>query len=144
MANTITSANSVYILTIPGVYAVGQQLQGFMADAAFATEAAETSENIMGVDGVMSSGWVPRMYKQTISIMPDSPSSVIFDAWVAAQDAISEIYPAAAILTMTSIGRKFAMNNGVISNYNPIPEARRVLQGRPFTITWGVIAPLPF
>jgi len=73
---SITAMNSVYALAILNLYPVPQILQGYSADAAFDTEAADAAEIVMGVDGHMSAGFVPFVTRQTISIMPDSISSL--------------------------------------------------------------------
>lgn len=138
---TITSANAVFMLGFTGVYPVAQLLQGFMADAAFAAEAVDTAENVLGVDGIMSSGWIPRMYPQNISIMPDSPSSLIFETVQAAQDTAQEIFQAFGTVQFPATGRKYTLINGVLSNFSPMPEARKVLQGRVFKIVWNSIQP---
>ena len=141
MANTITAANSVYLLTIPGLYDTPQLLVGYMADAAFDTEAASPAEVVIGVDGVMSSGYTPYVTAQVISLMPDSPSSIIFEEWLAAQKSQAEVLPAFATIALPSVSRKYTLTNGVLTSIMAIPSARKVLQGRPFTITWNEISP---
>ena len=141
MANTINSANSVFLLAISPLFTTPVQIQGYMADAAFAQEGVDISENVLGVDGVMSYGWIPQMYPQTVSIMPSSPSSVIFETWSAAENTAREKFPATATITLKSTGRKYSLQNGVLTNYVPIPEAGKVLKGRPFKIVWNTILP---
>lgn len=141
MANTITAANSVFMLSVTGLYSTAQQLQGYMADAAFEQEGVDISENVMGVDGVMSYGWIPQMYPQTISIMPSSPSSTIFETWAAAENTAQEKFTANATIKLISTGRKYSLQNGVLTNYVPIPNAGKVLRGRPFKIVWNTILP---
>ena len=141
MPNTITSANSVYTLTIPGLYSSPQTLGGYMADAAFETETADVAELVRGVDGVLSAGFIYFNTVQTISIMPDSPSSVIFETWLATEGTLTEKLAASASISIPSIGRKYACSNGFLTSIVQIPSARRVLQGRPFRITWGAISP---
>lgn len=141
---TITAANSVYILTVDILYPQGVQLQGYTADAAFATEAVEPTENMVGVDGIMSSGFVPYLTPQTISLNPDSDSSVIFENWLAYMKAQREVVYADAVISLPSIQRKYAMTKGALSQIVAIPGTQRVLQGREFRITWGSVDPAPF
>jgi hypothetical protein len=126
---TITAANSVYMLTIPQLYPIPQQLVGYAADAAFETEA--------------SAGFVPFLTKQGISIMPDSPSAIVFEDWLTAQKSAQEIYSASAVIYLPSISRSYIMTNGVLTSTFSIPGTRKVLQARTFTITWGDITPVP-
>lgn len=139
--NTITSANSVYTLVIPGLYSAGVNLQGYMADAAFETDAADVAELVRGVDGVLSGGFVFFNTNQTISIMPDSPSSVVFENWLAAEKAQQEKIVASGSISIPSVGRKYALSQGYLFRIVQVPAARRVLQGRPFVISWGDVSP---
>lgn len=139
---TITSANAVYLLTIPGLFAA-QQLQGFSTDDIFTTEAISPVTAIMGLDGILSGGFAPNPKIQSIVLQADSPSSLIFDAWQAAQDTILDAYPAQAILTLPGLGRVYTMIKGFLTNYAPVPDARRTLQPRRFQITWQNILAAP-
>ena len=139
--NTITAANAVFMLGVTNLFPTQQQLQGFMADAAFTTESVDVAENVLGVDGVMSSGWLPRMYPQNISVMPGSPTSLLFETWQQTQDTAQELLLAFGTITLPATGRKYTLNNGVLTKFVPIPEARKTLQGRAFTITWNSIIP---
>lgn len=141
--NTITAANSVFMLSVPGLFNNPQQLQGYMAEAAFETEDATVGELVLGVDGILSSGFVPYTVDMAISIMPDSPSSDLFDQWLAAEKANREKLPAQATISLVSISRKYDCVNGFLQRIPPIPSARRVLTGRRFMITWGVVSAAP-
>lgn len=140
---TITSSNSVFMLVIAGLFPVPQQLQGYSADAAFETEAADVAEVVLGVDGIMSAGYVPYLVRQTISLMPDSASASLFETWQQAQKAAQEIYYANGEISMPSVSRRYILTNGVVTSHVAIPGARRVLQARNFIITWGDVSPVP-
>jgi|SRR6185437_159203 len=140
---SITSANAVYLLTIPGIFSVAQPLQQFAADDAFDTDAIEPAEVQMGVDGIMTAGWVPVPTKQTITLMADSTSALIFDSWNAAQAANRTIFYATGIITLMSTGQEFNLINGVLTSYVSVPPARKVLQPRKFGITWQTVLPVP-
>ncbi len=141
MASTITSANSVFSLTVTTLYLTPQTLQGYMADAAFEQEGVDIAETVLGVDGILSAGWVPQAYTQTISLMPNSPSSVLFETWAATENTLQDKLTANATITLKSTGRKYSLQNGYLTNYKPIPDAGRVLKGRPFRIVWNTVLP---
>ncbi|MDR0480004.1 MAG: hypothetical protein LBH31_09450 [Burkholderiaceae bacterium] len=141
MALTITSANSSYILSIAGLYPTGQKLQGYMADAAFASEAVETAETVLGVDGYLSGGWLPTAIKQTISLMPDSPSYAIFENWTNAQNAQREVMTASATIVIASLGKTYTCTKGFLTRSKMMPDAKKVMQGSEFEITWNTITP---
>lgn len=138
---TITSANSIFLLSIPGIFPVPQQLQGFAADAAFAFDSVDPAEVVMGVDGNMSAGYVPYMTPQTISIMPDSPSLVIFETWLATCNTSRDVFFANGQISLPSIGRKFTLTKGVLTSAKAAPDAKKVLQAIEYKITWNTVAP---
>ena len=140
---TITSANAVYLLVIPGLFPVPQQLQGFATDAAFDTEASDNAEVVMGVDGVLSAGFVPFMTNQTIHIQADSDSIKLFEAWLQTEKALKEKLTASGVINLPSVNRSYIMTNGILKSIIPIPSAKKVLAARDFTITWGSIDPVP-
>jgi hypothetical protein len=140
---SITSINSVYIITIPNVI-FPTQLQGFSADDIFGTDPLEVAETMMGVDGILSAGLINVPVQQGISLQADSASNAIFDTWYAQQRLIRDIYFANANVTLTSIGKKFALTNGALKTYPPLPDAGKVLKPRKFTIVWESITPAPF
>ncbi len=140
---TLTAANSVYMLTIRGLYPP-TRLQGFATDTAFDTEASDAIEAVMGVDGVMSAGFVPFMTRQTITLQADSDSVLVFENWMAAMKQRREVIYADAIVSLPSVQRKYALIKGVLSSWVPIPGNRKILEPRPAVITWGDIDPAPF
>lgn len=133
---TITSANSAYALAVANLYPVPQILQGYGADDAFVTEANEMAETIMGVDGKLSAGYIFNPVRQTITIMPDSPSLIIFETWQQAQRTARELYRCNAVVRLPALGRKYTLKNGVLSSGTPIPGVRRTLAPVSFILTW--------
>lgn len=138
---SITAANATFLLTIPSVFPVPQQLQGFAADDIFSTDPLESAEILMGVDGKLSAGFVFVPPKQGIFLQADSPSNAIFDAWYAAQQTVKDIFFADGLVQLTSIGTKWALIRGVLSTYPPIPDAGKTLKPRRFGITWESVSP---
>lgn len=143
-AATITSANSILLISIAGLYDIPQQLQGFAADDVFDTEAIEPAETMMGVDGRLSAGWVPTPIKQNISLQADSDSIRIFENWVTAQKTAREVYEATGQVQLPSVRRKYAMVRGFLTSIPPTPAAKKVLQPRRFQITWESITSAPY
>jgi hypothetical protein len=118
---TITSANAVFTLTVPGIFPAPIQIQGFSAEKAWSTDNQETTESMIGVDGLKASGWVPAMIKQGVSLQANSPSRSIFNA-------------------LPSTGESFSCLNGTLKDYKPIPDGAKVLQPIEFNIEWQDIA----
>ena len=140
---SLTSATAVYMLTIPGVFSPPQQLQQFAADDIFSTEMLRSVETSMGVDGVLSGGFVFVPVQQSIMLQANSPSLDVFDAWYNAMQVAQDTYEAQAIITLKSLGKKWAMVRGFLTGYMPIPDAGKTLKPRKFEITWQQATPAP-
>lgn len=132
----ITAANSVYTLNIPNVTLSPTQLQGFAADEIFDTDPLEAAETLMGVDGILSAGFVFVPVNQAISLQADSVSSQVFDAWYAQEFANKTKYPATGQIVLPAIGIKWVLSQGFLMTYPVIPNAGRTLRPRKFTIRW--------
>jgi hypothetical protein len=118
-------------------------LQGYATDDAFDTEAAEIAEVMMGVDGILSAGYVPAPFTMTIHFQADSPSIAIFDSWDINQASIKEVLPAAADIALPSISKTFVLSNGFLRSVKRMPDARKVLQPVQYSIVWGNRTVLP-
>lgn len=137
---TITAANSVFALAITGLYPAPQVLQGYAADDGFTTEAVENAEVVMGLDGHMSAGFIFNPVKQTIVLMPDSPSLDIFNNWALAQLAAREVMVANASISLPAIGKKYVLTRGFLTSTTPVPDVKKVLQPVRYQITWNTVA----
>jgi hypothetical protein len=85
--STLTGANAVLMLTIPPLFTTPQQIQGFAADDVYDLDEIESVETLMGVDGILSGGFVWKSQPQTIMLQADSPSNAVFDTWYSQQVA---------------------------------------------------------
>lgn len=136
---TITSANSVFTITVPGLFPAPVQLQGYSAEKAWSTDMQELAETQMGVDGRMTAGYVPNPVSQTISLQADSPSKKIFTAIAAATKAGREIFYISGAISLPATGESFICSRGVLKSVKPLPDAAKVLQPMEFMITWESI-----
>ena len=140
---TLTAANSVIFIAVTGLLTVPQQLQGFDVDDVVSTDPVSNAETRMGVDGKLSAGWVPMERKQTFSLQADSASNDLFDTWWSAEQAFREKFRAVGTIQLPSIGKTYAMINGVLGQYAPIPGVKKILQARQWVITWEDIQVAP-
>ena len=150
---TITGANAIYTLAIappafapqvsPTLFAAPVQLQGFAADDAFATEPLASVETLMGVDGILSAGFVYVPVRQTITLQADSISNSLFDAWWNAMQTTKDVFLAQGVITLTTIQTKYALTNGSLTTYHPLADVRKLLQPRRYGITWQAVSPAP-
>ena len=133
---TITSANSVFTIVVPGLFPAPVQLRGYSSDKAFTTEAVDLAEVQMGVDGRMTAGFVPNPVKQTITLQADSPSKDIFTALIQAMKTAREVYFVSGSIALPSTREAFTLTRGILTNAKQIPDAQKVLQPVDYVITW--------
>lgn len=134
--STITAANSTFALAITNLYPMPQTIQGYAADSAFAADAVDIAETVMGIDGKMSAGFIFNATKQTVTIMPDSPSLDVFATWFTTSQAARDIYWANGTIILPAIGKKYTLKNGVLTSGKPMPDVKKTLQPLEYKITW--------
>lgn len=139
---SITSANANFTITIPGIFTAPVALKGYSAEDIFSIDQLEPLEESMGLDGILSAGWVYQPIKQTIKLQANSPSIATFDTWFLAQQTLIDIYQAAGLITLPSLGKKWTMLNGYLKGYTPIPDAAKTLKPQTFQIVWNQMIPL--
>jgi len=139
--NTITSADSIFALTVTNLFPSAQTLEGYAADAMFALGDTEMAQSVRGADGKLSAGFVFGEYLQTITIMPDSPSRQIFETWQLTSLTAKAVFRCNATIILPAIGKKFTLTNGVLQRAKTMPDANRVLQAMTFQINWEKVVP---
>lgn len=146
MANnrTITSANAVIIISVAGLYDVGQRIQGFTADDISGTDSIEQAEFSMGVDGRLSAGYAPVAVPQTITLQSDSLSNDFFENWWAAEQQERGKFIATSTIILPALSRKYALTRGFLRGYMPIPSLKRTIQARSYSLMWERVTPAPF
>ena len=125
---TITSANSQLTMIVPGLFPAPVQIQGYATDKAFANDALDVAESMMGVDGKASFGYTPNLTKFTITLQADSASKEFFNTLVGATKTAREIFIVNANLTLPSTGESYTFTRGTLTNIKQIPDGQKVLQ----------------
>jgi hypothetical protein len=141
--STLTSANSVLMLAVGGVFPVAQQIQGFATDDAFTVEAVSPVETRMGVDSKLSGGYTPYPTVLQITLQADSPSVFVFDTWGTAQKVAREVFTGEGTISIPSIGKKFALTKGFLTSFTPLPPNKKILEPQTYTITFESCTPSP-
>ena len=137
---TITSANSVFTIVVPGLFPAPVQMSGYAVDKAFATEALTLAETQMGVDGRMTAGYTPSITTMTLSLQADSPSRFVFTSMTRAIKTAREIFYMSGEIVLPSTGEKFTLTKGVLVTTQQLPNAEKVLGAVDFTIHWESLA----
>jgi len=139
----VTAADVGLFLSIPLLFPVPQQIQGFGNDDAFDIPQIKSAEVMIGVDGVLSAGFVFVPFVQSITLQADSASNAFFDTWWTQMQATKTTYQAAGLIKMPSISTKYGLVTGFLTGYKPIPPVKRLLQARTHEITWEKFYPAP-
>jgi hypothetical protein len=140
---SITAANAVVVLTVPGIFDQGFQLQQFAADNVFGVEPIEAAETAMGVDGVLTGGFINVPTRQTFYLMGDSSANFFFDQWFAQQKALQDTFIASGTVNLKGISTKYSMVRGFLSSYQPISDVQRTIKERRHIVTWQSAIPNP-
>lgn len=135
----ITSSNSVFVMNFGTLFPIAQKLEGYAADDSFMADVVEITQTVMGVDGKLSAGYVPNPTVMTITFQPDSPSIAKFEFLIAAMKQARDIFELSATIALPSIGRSYACVKGVLTEYKPLPDAKKILQPVTYKITWESI-----
>jgi tetrahydromethanopterin S-methyltransferase subunit C len=142
---TLTSANSSFVLAVPALALGPFSVQGYSADDAFTLDPVDVAETVMGVDGIMSAGFLPFITPMVVTLQADSDSLAAFEAWLGAQQVRRDLSYGTGIIAIPSIQKQYTLTKGALKRVSQMPSARKILQPVTYGIDWGsvVIAPLP-
>lgn len=138
---SITSANAVIMLAVPGVFPSPQQMQQFSADDIFSNDPIQVNQVEMGVDGTLAAGFVFNPVSWSISLMADSPSHQFFDTWYQSMVTAVETYRCNGTIWLRGLNRKFDMVNGALTTYRVMSDAGKTMRSRAHVITWQRVQP---
>lgn len=136
---SISSANASLVLSQATLFPTPVQIQQFATDDISDIEAATVLEEQMGVDGVLSFGfvWAERMME--VSLKADSPSVAFFDSINAQQEAVQDVYPLNGIINLPSIGKQYNLINGGLKTYKVMPAIKKTLQALRYRLVWNKV-----
>lgn len=140
---SITAANVGLVLAIDTIFPLPQQVQGFGPDDIYNVPSIKTVEVVIGVDGVLSAGFVFAMVPMTITLQADSESNALFDAWYNQMQAAEDVYEAQGQIRLPSISTRFVMTTGFLTGYVPVPPGKRTLGTRTYELTWNKVVSTP-
>lgn len=138
---SLSGANATITLSQSTLFPTPQQIQGFAADDITDIESAKILEHLMGVDGVLSFGFVWAERMQEITLQADSVSNDFFDTINTQQEAVQDVYPLSGTIILPAIGLKFNLINGGLETYKPFPATKKILQPRKYRIVWNRVTP---
>jgi hypothetical protein len=140
---SLTAANAVITLTIPGLFNSPVQLQGFSAQNIYEMPSIEINQTQMGVDGKLSAGFVYNPISQTFVLQADSASNDVFEIWAQTMLTNRDTLRCNGETLLTSVNRSYVCTNGALTSYPPAPAAGQILQPRSYVIVWERISATP-
>ena len=140
---SLTAANAVLMLSVPPIFTVPFPLVGFAADDVYDVDAVRRAETLMGVDGILSGGFVWEEVKQTIVFQGDSPTIPLIDQWDQAQLALQDVYNAGMTVTLLGVATTWICVKGFLMSWSPLPSAKKLIQPRRLMISWNITQPAP-
>ena len=140
---TITAANSIFMLSVDGVFSTPQLIQGYAADDAFDVDAVSRAQVVIGVDGRKSQGYTPVIKTLNLHLQADSPSMELFELWASLEDEIQETFEASGSIALPSVGRTYDLTNGTLMGFQYFSPVKKVLQPRSFAIAFEAITGAP-
>lgn len=138
----ISAANAIMVFTVPGLFNVPVQIQGFGPDDVYSLDDIELVETSMGVDGRLSGGFVWKEQPMGVTLQADSESNDFFDDWQTNQMAGLRSYTANGVLTLPAISKKLIMTKGFLGTYK-LPDGKRTLTPRRYRLKWEKVVPFP-
>lgn len=141
--STLTTANSSFMLVVRNLFPVPQKMQGYSTDDSFASDDVQPVQVQMGVDGLLSAGFVPYPTIINVSLQADSPSIAFFDIVLEAQKAAKETFIFDGTVILQGTGEKYAMTKGFLTSATPMSGGKKTLQPRKFTITFESVTKAP-
>jgi hypothetical protein len=139
----ITGADVTFTLAILPLFPIPQRIMGFASDDVSDVPSIRSVEVMMGVDGVLSSGFVNVAVPQHVALQADSLSNRIFETWWTQMQSTKSIYRATGFLSIPGIATNFVFTNGSLTGYKPMPAVKKLLQQRSFELTWEKVVPVP-
>jgi hypothetical protein len=123
----ITSANSSVILTVPTVFALPQVLEGYATDDAWSADETEVGNTVIGVDGLLSSAWIPALFPMKLTFQADSSSVPdVMEAWRSAEAAAKARYVGSMVINLPAIGLAYYLKQIVLQRATPFAAAKKM------------------
>ena len=140
---SITSANSNFTISVANLFPGPNKLQGYATDDAWDTEDVELAEVVIGVDGQKSEGFVYALVPMGIHFAASSDSVDIFEEIIRQTKSQKETFRIDGTLIVPATGKVYECINGTLTKGKIMPDGKKTLQPRTFTITWETVDGAP-
>lgn len=140
---SITSANSNFTISVAGLIPAPTKLDGYATDDAWDTEDVDLAEVVIGVDGKKSAGYVNALVPMVLHFQADSDSIDLFEEIIRQTKLQQETFRIDGQLIVPATGKVYECINGTLTRGKLLPDGKKTLQARTFTIVWEAIPGAP-
>ncbi len=126
--NTITSANSTAILQVESLFPSGIVLEQFSIDQSIIFDEVNFTENRIGVDGKMASGFVPSIKSVNVFLEASSPSFPLLCQLGEVMSQNKCVYACTLVVNIPSIKKVYTFSNGVLKSGRLFPDNKKTLE----------------
>ena len=140
---SITSANSSFTISVAGLIPAPTELGGYATDDAWDTEDVELAEVVIGVDGKKSAGFVYALVPMVLHFQADSDSIDLFEEIIRQTKLQREVFRIDGQLIVPATSKVYECINGTLTKGKVLPDGKKTLQPRTFSIVWQTIEGAP-
>ncbi len=126
--NNITSSNSTAILKVETLFPSGIILEQFSFDQSLLFDEINFTENRVGVDGKIASGFVPSLKAVSIFLEASSPSFPLLCQLGEVMNQNKSIYECTLVVNIPSIKKVYTFSNGVLKSGRMFPDNKKTLE----------------
>lgn len=140
---TLTTANSKILLNAP-VFPAPVELKQYSTDDIINQDDIEFAESRMGIDGIMSSGYVINSRVVNMTFESTSPSIDTFNLWINAMKTARDVLIAPAMrVSVPSLNATYVFTNGVIKSGKEMPDLKKTSQPITYTLEFESCTAVP-
>lgn len=134
MANnrTLTAANAIVAVDVPGLFQVPQVIDGFEIDDNFTSGAINIAETTLTLDGELEGGFVYSTVPFRLNLLPTSNSKKFFVDYLQASRTNQDIFRANFSVTMIGEKTQYTLTNGIYISGQVIPDVAKIQKAVPF------------
>ncbi|GBQ07281.1 phage tail fiber protein [Saccharibacter floricola] len=137
----LTSADAVFTLTVQTLFNAPITLENWAAAKGWESQSLKLADTRMSMDGKLNKGFVPSALDMTLHFSPNSNTYKLFDTIATAARQGQTVYVLNGEITLKGLGRKYTLINGVLMEYNAVPNASEMLDDVTVHIRWESILP---
>lgn len=136
MAKTLTSADSVFFLTITDLFPVPFVVERYSINNPFSNSKVTLSETRRTLDNKLERGYIPGTVITSVTLEPTSNTRPIIIQWASASITTQSAYSCNGSLTIPGLGEEYILTNGALLDVDLLVSSAKTLNPISFSIEW--------